>query len=80
MYIVYVLKSELHSRYYIGHTSDMDRRIERHNKGYVKSTMPYKPWEVVYIEEYDTKSEAYSREMEIKSYKSGNAFHDLLKY
>lgn len=79
MYFVYILKSKLNNRYYIGHASNLDVRIERHNKGYVKSTKAYKPWELVYKEGYETKNDAYKREMQIKSYKGGEAFKRLVE-
>ena len=34
----------------------------------VKSTKQAAPWKVVHTEKYKTKSQAYSREMKIKSY------------
>ncbi|MGE5797426.1 MAG: GIY-YIG nuclease family protein [Ignavibacteria bacterium] len=79
MFKVYILKSQLVTRYYIGHTADLSGRLIRHNSGRVKSTKAYKPWAIVYTEEYGTKSEAYKRELEIKSYKSGYKFHELMK-
>lgn len=78
MFQVYILKSELHNRYYVGHTHDFKNRLERHNKGYVKSTKAYKPWKLVYVEDFKDKSDAYRREMKIKSYKHGEAFLTLL--
>jgi putative endonuclease len=79
MYYVYILKSEKHNRYYIGCTSNLERRIDEYNKGTVSSTKAFVSWSVVYIEKYISKSEAYAREHIIKSYKSGNAFKDLIK-
>jgi putative endonuclease len=78
MYFVYILKSELNGRFYIGHTQDIDKRLDRHNKGLVRSTKPYRPWQVVRRECYESRSEAYRREMQIKSYKSGKAFNELV--
>lgn len=78
MYSVYVLQSVGHNRYYIGHTSDIPKRVMRHNNGYVRSTKAYRPWNVVYTEHYNTKSQAYKREMEIKSYKGGIPFQKLV--
>lgn len=79
MYFVYILKSQRVNRYYIGHTEDVEKRLKEHNSGKSKSTKGYAPWEVVYTEEYHTKSEAYKREQEIKSYKSGFNFKELMK-
>jgi len=78
MFQVYILKSAKSGKYYIGHTHDLDARLFRHNNGQVKSTKSNLPWEVIYVEKYSTKSEAYRREFEIKSYKSGIRFKKLL--
>jgi putative endonuclease len=45
----------------------MEKRLKRHNQGKVKSTKAYKPWKVIYTEEFSTKSEAFQREMFFKS-------------
>ena len=78
MFKVYILQSEKNKRYYIGHTHDLDNRLHRHNNSQTRSTKNGIPWEVVYTEDYPTKSEAYRREFEIKSYKSGILFKKLL--
>ncbi|AFN75437.1 excinuclease abc c subunit domain protein [Melioribacter roseus P3M-2] len=79
MYYVYILKSEIRERYYIGHTADYEIRLKDHNRGKVRSTKPYVPWKIVYLEEFNSKSEAFKREMQIKSYKSGEAFRRLIE-
>ena len=78
MYFVYILKSRNFDRYYTGHSADINKRIAEHNRGKVKATKAYVPWEIVYSEIFNTKSEAFNREMQIKKYKSGEAFHKLL--
>ena len=78
MYFVYIIKSLIVIRYYIGSTENVDRRLSDHNLGKVKSTKAYKPWEIVNTERFDTKSDALKREKQIKSYKSGNAFKKLI--
>ena len=78
MYFVYILKSLIVLRYYIGSSENVARRLSDHNSGKVKSTKAYKPWEIVYLERFDIKSYALKREKQIKSYKSGNAFKKLL--
>ena len=77
MYTVYILRSGVKNRFYVGHTADMDQRLSSHNEGKVRSTKSYRPWKVVYTESLIGKNEAYKREMQIKSYKGGRAFHDL---
>jgi len=78
MFKIYILESLQYKRYYIGHCADIKLRLERHNRGLVKSTKAFKPWKVIYTEDFKTKQEAYKREMEIKSYKGGNAFKKII--
>lgn len=78
MYIVYILKSILFNRYYTGSTENLKERLIRHNQGRSKWTKKYRPWEIVYIEKFVTRSEAVKREKQIKSYKGGSAFKKLL--
>jgi len=75
---VYILQSTVTDRYYVGHTQDIQNRLDRHNKKRVRSTKSGVPWKLVYTELFNTKSDAYKREMQIKSYKGGNAFRELL--
>jgi predicted GIY-YIG superfamily endonuclease len=45
--IVYILRSERNpSRYYVGITSDLERRLEWHNNGLNASTADDRPWRV----------------------------------
>ena len=78
MFTVYVLKSLVKNRFYIGHTADLDKRLREHNAGRTRSTKAYAPWNVIYTENYGTKSQAVKRELEIKSYKSGIKFYSLI--
>jgi putative endonuclease len=67
-YWVYVLRSQNNNRRYIGHTDNLEARINRHNSGLVFATAPYCPWVLVYSEELPTRSEAMVRE---RFYKTG---------
>ena len=80
MYKVYILYSEKNKKYYIGHTNDIDDRMRRHNRGLVKSTKSGCPWKIIYTEDFDSKNDAYRREFQIKSYKKGEAFKNLIKH
>ena len=70
MFYTYILQFEKSGRYYIGHTSDLEERLSYHNNGRVKATWNKGPWEIVYIEKYETKNQANQREFEIKKKKS----------
>jgi putative endonuclease len=78
MYYVYILKSIIFNHHYIGYTNNLDKRLTEHNAGKVKSTKKYLPWEIIYTEVFNSKPEAYKRELKIKSYKGGNAFKNLI--
>lgn len=67
MYFAYILRSKLNGRHYYGHSADLAERLKAHNNGKERSAKGYRPWEVIYYEEYPTKSEAYQREMFFKS-------------
>ncbi|MFV8354846.1 GIY-YIG nuclease family protein [Flavobacterium sp. XS1P32] len=68
-YFVYVLQSEIDVRLYKGQTSNIDKRIIEHNTGKTKSTKGFKPWKLVYLEIFDSRSEAVLRE---KYFKTGS--------
>jgi len=65
-YFVYFLKSSNVNKFYIGVTINMEDRLKQHNNGKTKSTKPYKPWRIIYFENYSDKSEAYKREWFLK--------------
>ncbi|MCF8261257.1 MAG: GIY-YIG nuclease family protein [Melioribacteraceae bacterium] len=67
MFFVYVLRSLNYDRIYIGHTHNLENRIIEHNSGRTKSTKPYKPWELVYSENYESRDEAVRREKYLKT-------------
>ena len=66
MFTVYILFSKIRSRYYVGQTSDIDKRLERHNQGKVPSTKSGLPWEIVLQFEVNSRSEALQLEKKIK--------------
>jgi putative endonuclease len=69
-YFLYVLRSIRTGRCYVGSAEDPAFRLGEHNQGKVDSTRAYRPWEIVHLEEYETRSEAYARERYVKRQKS----------
>jgi putative endonuclease len=66
MFIVYALYSKTYDKIYIGMTSDLNERLRSHNelgKGWTKS---FRPWNVIYTEEFETKTDALKREKQLK--------------
>ena len=53
---------------YCGYTDDPETRFEKHKAGIAaKYTRSHKPLKIVYLKEFDTKSEAMKEECRIKS-------------
>jgi len=67
MFYIYFLKSRVNGDLYIGSCKDLTVRYKRHNLGLVRSTKSNRPWELVGYETYNTRSEAYRREMFLKT-------------
>jgi putative endonuclease len=67
MYFTYALKSITRNYIYVGLTDDLDRRFMQHQKGWNKTTAPYRPFEIILQEKYKTRAEARAREKYLKS-------------
>jgi len=65
-YYVYILYSQTSSKYYVGQTANIDKRLKRHNQGIVPSTKSGTPWELVLQLEVSDRSEAMLLEKKIK--------------
>jgi putative endonuclease len=65
-----VLYSKTFDKIYVGYTSNLSQRLESHNfyakKGW---TIKFRPWELIYSEEFELKSGALKREKELKTAK-----------
>ena len=79
IFTVYILKSTITGKYYIGYTDNLDIRIKHHNAGRNTSTKYGVPWNLVYSESFNNRTDAWKRERQIKLYKSGEAFKKLIK-
>jgi len=67
----YILFSKTLNQYYIGHTSErLDERLRKHLSNHSGFTGKAKDWIVIYFEEFEIKSLAYRRELEVKKWKS----------
>ncbi|GAL70663.1 hypothetical protein JCM19302_2385 [Jejuia pallidilutea] len=80
-YYTYILYSKEIDRYYVGFTSDiLQERLRKHNTNHKGCTGKANDWCIVYFESYKTKTEAYSREREIKGKKSRVYIEKLLEH
>jgi putative endonuclease len=67
MYYVYVLISEVDKQFYTGATSDLKRRMQKHQEGKVSSTKNRRPFKLIYYEACLSKTDAYKREKYLKT-------------
>ncbi len=75
MFYLYILKSKIDKKLYIGSTDNLRRRLLEHNSGKVKSTRPRKPFELRYYEAFYKEIDARKREESLK--KDGKALGQL---
>jgi len=66
-FYVYVIRSIVFERNYVGFTKDVESRLMEHNSGKTQSTRPYIPWKLVFFEKFSAKVEAIKREKFLKS-------------
>ncbi|EKD47693.1 MAG: hypothetical protein ACD_65C00329G0001 [uncultured bacterium] len=67
MYTVYALRSLSRNYIYVGLTNNLERRLDEHQKGKSRTTKPYKPFNLVLSERYNSRVEARIREKYLKS-------------
>jgi len=73
MFYVYVIRN-YKDKTYTGQTSDLASRIDRHNGILKNKSKSYTSknkgvWELIYQEEFETRSGAIKREKELKSFR-----------
>jgi len=68
MFYVYAISSLRKNYIYVGMSTNVQRRICEHNAGKEKTTRPYLPYRLLYVESYLNRFEARKRE---KYWKSG---------
>jgi len=66
-FTVYVLASQKDLSWYIGFTSDLEKRIKEHNRGKTITTRKKMPWKVIYYEVSFNRLDAIAREKYLKS-------------
>ncbi|MBC7422183.1 MAG: GIY-YIG nuclease family protein [Ferruginibacter sp.] len=80
MFIVYVLHSKLFDKIYIGFTGNLVQRLISHNElGKKGWTINFRPWTLIYKEEFSLKSEAMKREKQLKTAAGRTFIRSLIK-
>ena len=75
---LYILKSIKNNRYYIGSSTDWERRFKEHNDGKSPYTRTTRPWMIVYLKEYEIIDEARREELRLKKMKSRKIIEELI--
>jgi putative endonuclease len=74
----YILYSAKVNKYYVGSTTNIERRLEEHNRGKEKFTRTGLPWKLVYKEMFQELKQARERESQIKKMKSRKYIEALI--
>jgi predicted GIY-YIG superfamily endonuclease len=67
-YFVYILRCS-DASYYVGHTDDVEKRLEEHERGMLSVyTRKRRPVKLMFAEEFNTRNDAFERERQIKGW------------
>jgi len=72
MHYLYLIESGTYNKFYIGQTSDLGDRVQRHNENRCKYTKGKGPWDLVGFKTFPTRSEAVHEERRLKKTKNKN--------
>jgi putative endonuclease len=67
MRYVCAISSQIKKYIYVGLISDLQKRVQQHNKGKEKTTRPYRPFKLKFSEVFSTRGDARKREIYLKS-------------
>jgi putative endonuclease len=79
MFYVYVLKSQMDGNLYIGYTTNLKNRLQKHQNGEVLSTSPRRPFELIFYEGYKNMEDAKRREGYLKTSKGKSSLRMMLR-
>ena len=67
MCYIYILKSLKDNKLYVGSTRNLNKRIDAHNSGKVRSTKSRAPFKLIYYEKVEDYTKARKRESYLKT-------------
>jgi putative endonuclease len=79
MYYVYVLRSQMDGKLYVGYTSNLRGRFRKHQNGEVTSTRFRRPFELIFYEAYKSMSDAKRREKYLKTSNGRSSLNLMLR-
>jgi putative endonuclease len=78
-YYVYILQSRKDKSLYIGYTSDLEKRIKKHNNGENLATKSFRPYNLIFYEAFLHRIDAKNREEYLKSGYGRRTIKSMLK-
>jgi len=72
MPFTYIIQSDSTGRWYFGSTSNLEERIEYHNRGWNTSTKGRGPWKLVFVRAFSTIEEAREFEFHLKKVRNNS--------
>jgi putative endonuclease len=88
IYILYNLDNASKKKFYVGFTTDLNKRLNEHRDGKGQFTKRFGPWRLVYFEAYLSVRDAIDRERKLKHHGKGlselkkrieHSVHDIKK-
>ncbi|HPF89826.1 MAG: GIY-YIG nuclease family protein [Flavobacteriales bacterium] len=76
---VYALASLSRPYIYVGITQDLEDRVRRHQGGRERTTKPYRPFEILHVEQCPDRATARKREQYLKSGQGKEFLYGLLE-
>ncbi|MBW6534003.1 MAG: GIY-YIG nuclease family protein [Mariniphaga sp.] len=77
-YFTYILESQNSGKLYIGQTSNLMKRVERHNSGGSPYTRGKGPWKLIFLMEFSTRTEAIHMERKLKGFKNTQRIYEWI--
>ncbi len=78
MYYVYIIESARSGILYIGQTQEPEKRVADHNRGASSFTKGKGPWKLLYLKEFETRTEALACEKKFKAWKSPDRIRAMI--
>jgi len=76
---VYILRSLKNGRFYIGSTTDINKRLLRHESGNVRATRNFLPVRLELCQEFDNYTYARKIEQRLKDFKRKDFIEKIVK-
>ena len=76
---VYIIRSLKNESFYIGSSTDPQKRLEEHNLGHTLFTKNNRPYKLVFTQEFKDISKARTVERKIKSWKRRDFIEKIIK-